>query len=95
MLALFYFYFLLYKIEFLLYPNLNVYMCEVVNPKLENECELKRFKACAVYPRVWPFWIYTTVSFFNKPFSPLPVCVLKILCILKQKKSVYICEARF
>ena len=59
-----------------------------VNPTLENECELKRFKACAVYPRVGPFWIYTTVSFFKKP-SPLSscVCVLKIFSILKRKNS--------
>ena len=34
-----------------------------------------------------PFWIYTTVSFFNKLF-PISVCVLKILCILKKKKKV-------
>ena len=33
-----------------------------------------------------PFWIYTIISFF-KAFSPLPVCVLKILSILYQKKK--------
>ena len=33
-----------------------------------------------------PFWIYTIVSFF-KTFSPLLVCVLKILNILNQKKK--------
>ena len=55
-----------------------------VNPTLENECKLKRFKICAMYQRVRLFWIYTTVNFF-KTFSPLPVCVLKILIILKTK----------
>ena len=33
-----------------------------------------------------PFWIYTTLSFF-KNFSPLPMCVLNILSILKKKKG--------
>ena len=28
-----------------------------VNPIFENECELKRFKVCAMYPRVKSFWI--------------------------------------
>ena len=59
-----------------------------VNPTLKNECELKRFKACAVYPRVGPFQIYTTVSFFKKPSSRSScVCVLKIFSILKRKNS--------
>ena len=40
-----------------------------------------------VYSRFRPFWIYTTVSFFKKKFPSLPVCVLKILSILKKKKK--------
>ena len=59
-----------------------------VNPTLENEYELKMFKACTVYPRVRSFWIYTTINFF-KTISPLPVCVLKRLSILKKKKIIY------
>ena len=47
---------------------------------LENECELKRFNTCAVYLRVRPFWIYTTVSFF-KTFSPLLLCVCVCVCV--------------
>ena len=58
-----------------------------MNLTLENECELKRFKACAVYSRLRLFWIYTTVSFF-KTFFHLLVCVLKIFSILKKKKVV-------
>ena len=48
-----------------------------------------RNKACVVYSRISPFWIYTTVSFF-KTFSPLSLCVcvcVKILSILKRKNS--------
>ena len=45
-----------------------------INPTLEKECELKRFKVCVVYLRVEPFWIYTTISLFKKP-SPLSPCV--------------------
>ena len=42
---------------------------------------------CVVYPRVWPFWIYNTVSFFKK-LSPLSPCVcVKILIILKRKNN--------
>ena len=41
--------------------------------------------------RMRPFWIYTTISFF-KAFSPLPMCVLKILSIFyPKKKKVYAC----
>ena len=47
---------------------------KTMGPTLENECKLKIFKVSTVYPRVRPFWIYTTVSFF-KIFSHLPVCV--------------------
>ena len=54
---------------------------------MENECELKRFKACVVYPKVRPFWIYITVSFFKKPSLLLP-CVLKILSILNKIKKI-------
>ena len=54
---------------------------------LKNKCELKRFKVFAVYPKLRPFWIYITVSFF-KTFFLLLVCVLKILSILKKKKIV-------
>ena len=58
---------------------------------LPSQCELYRFKAYSMYPRVMPFWIYTTVSFF-KTFSPLPLCVcvcvcVKILSILKRKNN--------
>ena len=53
-----------------------------VNPTFENKCELKMFKACTMYPKVMPFGIYTTVSFFKKP-SPLSPCV----CLLKKKKK--------
>ena len=59
-----------------------------VNPTLKNKCELKKFKTCAVYLRVRPFWIYTTVSFF-KTFSHLPMYVLKILSILKRTIEHY------
>jgi len=57
--------------------------------RLEIECDLKRFKVCAVYPKVRPFWIYTTISFF-KTFSVLPmyVCV-KIFSILKKYTYIY------
>lgn len=48
----------------------------MVNPTFKNEYKLKRFKACAVYSRVEPFWIYTAVSFF-KTFSSLRVFVEK------------------
>ena len=58
-----------------------------VNPILENEYELKKFKVCAVYPRVRPFWIYTTVSFFKKTLSPLPLCVLKNTQYSQKKKQ--------
>ena len=49
---------------------------------LENEFELKRFKVYTVYPRVRPFWIYTTVSLYNT-YSLLPTCVLKYLVFSK------------
>ena len=52
---------------------------------MKNECELKKFKVCTVYPRIRSFSIYTIVSFF-KTLSTLPVCV-KILSILKKKKK--------
>ena len=54
---------------------------------MENECELKMFKVCAVYPRVGPFG-YTPSSVFLRLFFPLCVCVLKILSILKKKKKI-------
>ena len=61
--------------------------CDIkVTLSLENECELKRFKACVVYQRVRPFWIYITVSLFIKLYS-LSTCVLKIFSILKTKKK--------
>ena len=33
-----------------------------------------------------PFWIYTTISFFKKNFSPLPVCVCVKNTSYSQKK---------
>ena len=51
---------------------------------MKNECELKKFKICAVYPRVKSFKIYTTISFF-KIFFPLLVCVKKYLVSLKKE----------
>ena len=46
------------------------------------------FKTCAVYPRVRPFWIYTTVFFFKKLYSlSLCVCVKKYLVFSKKKKK--------
>ena len=45
------------------------------------------FKACVMYSRVRPFWIYITVSFFKKTLSFPFVCVLKIFSILKRKNS--------
>ena len=53
----------------------------VINPTLENEHDLKRFKDYVVYLRVRSFWIYTTVSFFKK-HSPLSPYVLKIISFL-------------
>ena len=44
------------------------------NPTLKNENELKRFKICVMYLKVWSFWIYITINFF-KTFSHLYVCV--------------------
>ena len=44
------------------------------NPTLKNENELKKFKTCVMYLRVWSFWIYITIGFF-KTFSHLYVCV--------------------
>ena len=40
-----------------------------------------------IYHACNDIWIYTTVNFFKKPFPPLPLCVLKILSILKRKKQ--------
>ena len=51
----------------------------------KNYEPLNLFKAYTVYPRVKPFWIYTTISFF-KIFSSFPTCV-KIFSILKKKSS--------
>ena len=53
--------------------------------KCGNLSELKRFKTYAVYPKVRPFWIYTTVSFFKKP-SPLFPC-MRVNNQYSQKKS--------
>ena len=53
---------------------------------MKNECELKKFKTCAVYPRVRLFLIYTTIGFF-KTFSSLPLCVLKYSVFFKKKKK--------
>ena len=79
------------KIDYLLENKYSTIHNKVVKnfffPTLKNECELKRFKYCVVYSRVRHFWIYTTVSFFKKPSPPLPMCVLKILSILKKKKK--------
>ena len=55
-----------------------------MNPTLENECKLKRFKVYVVYSRIRLFWIYTTINFF-KTFFSLLMCVLKIFSILKKK----------
>ena len=51
---------------------------------LKNEYELKKFKIHVVYPKVRHFWIYHLIFF--KTFSPLPMCVIKILSIFKKKK---------
>ena len=40
-----------------------------------------------MYLRIRSFWIYTTLSLFKKLSPPLPVCMLKILSILKKKKQ--------
>ena len=48
------------------------------------------FKTCAVYPRVRPFWIYTTVSFFKELYSlSLCVCVKKYLVFSQKKKLLW------
>ena len=65
-----------------------------VNPTLENECELKRFKTRAMYPRFRPFWIYTTISFF-KTFFHLPMCVCGKNTQYSKKKKFSLCLVCF
>ena len=60
---------------------------------MKNECELKKFKICAVYLRVRSFKIYTTISFF-KIFSSLLMYIKKYLVSLEKEIIIIIMAMR-